>query len=208
MKTFLFQGDSITDTGRDKDNDVGYNLGFGYAAVTAAKLGRKYPGMRFFNKGISGNRVVDLYSRIKADFINLKPDYISILIGINDVWHEVGSQNGVSAEKYEKIYSMLVEELKEALPETKIIILEPFVLKGSATEEHWDIFESETNLRAKAAKKISEKFNLSFVPLQNKFDEAMNEYNDSSYWLLDGVHPMPAGHEIISTELIKAFESL
>lgn len=207
MKTFLFQGDSITDTGRAADNS-GYNLGFGYAAVTAAKLGRKYPGMCFFNKGVSGNRVVDLYSRIKADFINLKPDYISILIGINDVWHEVGSQNGVSAEKYEKIYSMLIEELKEALPETKIIILEPFVLKGSATEEHWDIFESETKLRAKAAKRISEKFNLSFVPLQNKFDEAMNEYSDSSYWLLDGVHPMPAGHEIISTELIKAFESL
>lgn len=207
MKTFLFQGDSITDTGRAADNS-GYNLGFGYAVLTAAKLGRKYPGMRFLNKGVSGNRVVDLYARIKADFINLKPDCISILIGINDVWHEIGSQNGVSAEKYEKVYSMLIEELKEALPETKIIILEPFVLKGSATEEHWNIFESETKLRAKAAKKIAEKFGLTFVPLQNKFDEAMKEHDDSSYWLLDGVHPMPAGHEIISEELIKAFESL
>ena len=207
MKTFLFQGDSITDAGRGRDGD-GFNLGWGYAVVTAAKLGRKYPGMKFINKGISGNRVVDLYARIKTDFINLKPDYISILIGINDVWHEISNQNGVAAPKFEKMYSMLIEELKESLPETKIIILEPFVLKASATEEHWDEFKSETKLRAEAAKRVADKYNLPFVKLQEKFDEAMNEYNEASYWLKDGVHPMPSGHEIISEELIKAFENL
>lgn len=203
MKTFLFQGDSITDAGR---GESGY--GSGYPLITAAKLGRKYPGMKFINKGISGNRIVDLYARIKADFINLKPDFISILIGINDVWHEIGGHNGVSAPKFEKIYSMLIEEIKEALPETKIIILEPFVLKAIATEENWEEFKSETKLRAEAAKRVADKFGLPFVFLQDKFDEAMKEYDEASYWLIDGVHPTPMGHEIISEELIKAFETL
>ena len=95
---------------------------------TDAELGLDNPGeYEFINRGISGNRIVDVYARIKADIINLEPDVMSILIGINDVWHEVGHKNGVSAEKFFKIYSMLIEEIQEALPEIKIMILEPFV---------------------------------------------------------------------------------
>ena len=110
MKTILFQGDSITDVDRTRDSDM--YLGRGYAMLVEASLGADRPGQfRFLNRGISGNRVVDLYARIKKDMINLKPDYMSILIGINDVWHEYTRQNGVDAEKYEMVYGLLIEEL-------------------------------------------------------------------------------------------------
>ncbi len=207
MKRVLFQGDSITDMMRSRENDK--FLGIGYPVLVGAELGLDYPNKyEFLNRAVSGNRIVDLYARIKSDIINLKPDVISFLIGINDVWHELNERyNGVDAEKYYTIYSMLISEVKAALPETQIMILEPFVLKGEGTEKEWEYFRTETDKRAEKAKKIAEKFNLKFVPLQSKFDEA-ERLADSSYWLWDGVHPNYPGHEIIKREWIKAFKEI
>lgn len=206
MKTFLFQGDSITDADRCRE-DIN-NFGYGYPNIVASKyMSEKPDEYKFINKGISGNRIVDLYARIKIDLINLKPDYLSILIGINDVWHEISSENGVDNEKFKKILSMLIEEVKEALPEIKIIMLEPFVLKGPATEEKWAEFRSETLLRAKSVKEVAEKYNLSFVPLQNKFDE-LSKSTETTYWLADGVHPTAAGHGVISKALCEEFDKM
>ncbi len=206
MKTILFQGDSITDAGRSREDNT--NLGLGYPTLVKGELMFEYPGeYTLLNRGISGNRVVDLYARIKADIINLKPDVMSILIGVNDVWHEFGSGNGVSADKYFKVYSMLIEEILEALPETKIMILEPFVLKACATEGNWEEFQGEVLKRAEKARAIAEKYGLLFIPLQDKFDEAA-KLAPNDYWLRDGVHPTTAGHELIKREWIKAFQSL
>ena len=206
MKTILFQGDSITDAGRSWEDNS--NLGLGYPTLVKAELGFDYPGQyTFYNRGISGNRVVDLYARIKADIINLKPDIISILIGVNDVWHEINWHNGVDAEKYYKIYAMLIEEIQDALPESKIMILEPFVLKASATEADWDYFCSEVQKRAKKAREIAEKYHLTFVPLQEKLDQAA-AVCPADYWLGDGVHPTTIGHELIKREWIKCFKEL
>ena len=211
-KIILFQGDSITDCGRSKDSS--YNMGHGYATMVGASLGAAEPfRYRFINKGISGNRIVDLYARMKIDIINLKPDYMSILIGINDVWHEFGNQNGVDAAKFEMVYDMLISELKTALPNLKIMILEPFVLPGTGTDpedipERYADFRSETLLRAQAAKRIAEKHNLVFVPLQETFDKVNADAPKPDYWLLDGVHPNPAGHELIKQAWLKGFEQL
>ena len=126
MIKYLFQGDSITDAGRERDTTrIGTEVfGYGYPILFASEVLKNNKGKyEFVNRGISGNRIVDVYARIKADIINLKPDVMSILIGVNDVWHEFGSQNGVATPKFEKIYSMLIEEIKEALPDIKIIIL-------------------------------------------------------------------------------------
>ena len=209
MKTILFQGDSITDAIRPRDGD-GY-LGSGYAFLVAADLGKRYGSeLRVLNRGISGNRIVDLYARIKADLINLKPDVLSILIGINDVWHEIGHGNGVSVEKYERVYDWLLTEVKEALPEVRILILEPFVLQGHATEateekpERWEFFRTQTPLYAAAAKRLAEKHGTTFVPLQHLFDEAC-KLAEPAYWLHDGVHPTAMGHELIAREWMKAF---
>lgn len=210
MKTILFQGDSITDAGRSRENNE--DRGRGYPSLVAAKLGVEYPDeYKFINRGISGNRVVDLYARIKIDFLNLKPDYLSILIGINDVWHDVKDdpllKNGVDAAKYEKIYDMLLCEITAALPETKIMILEPFVLKGTATEKAYETFYSETRKRAYIAGKMAEKYNLPFITLQDKFEE-VSKTAPAAYWLPDGVHPSPYGHELIAREWIRAFEHI
>lgn len=204
----LFQGDSITDAGRSRDVNRDDLVGRGYPVLVKASLGFENPNeYEFINRGVSGDRVVDLYARIKMDILNLKPDVMSILIGVNDVWHEIVDCNGVDAEKYYKVYSMLIEEIKQELPDIKIMILEPFVLKASATEEEWDRFLTETKKRAQMAKKVAEKFNLTFVPLQDGFD-ALTKKAPSSYWLRDGVHPTAMGHEYIKTQWLKAFRNL
>ena len=204
MKRILFQGDSITDVSRSRENDR--YRGMGYPLLVTAELGLDYPEeYEFINKGISGNRVVDLYSRIKNDLINLKPDVLSILIGINDVWHEINWQNGVSTEKYEKIYNMLIEEIKAELPDIRIMILEPFVLKGEATAEHWDEFRKGAEEKAAAAKRVAEKNGLEFIPLMEKFDELAKKAAPE-YWLFDGVHPTAMGHEFIAREWVKTFK--
>ena len=203
----LFQGDSITDADRSRQYDD--RLGMGYPRLVEASLGFSQPGEHIFiNRGISGNRIVDLYARIKADIINLKPDLMSILIGVNDVWHETGDNpNGVDADKFYKIYDMLIEEVKAALPNIKIMILEPFVLQGCSTVENWDYFSTEVPKRAEMAKKIAEKYSLPFIPLQAGFDE-LTAKAPNEYWLGDGVHPTAKGHEFIKNQWLKAYKNL
>lgn len=162
MKTILFQGDSITDASRPKDGDT--NLGRGYAALVAAALGYECPGeFLFYNRGVSGNRITDLYARIKRDVLNLKPD-------------------------------------------AKIMILEPFVLRGTATNNNWDDFYSEVRKRAEKAEEIAKKYELAFVPLQDQFDAAVQKAPED-HWLVDGVHPTMAGHGLIKREWLKAFHT-
>lgn len=212
MKKILFIGDSITDAARNRDNDN--YMGAGYATMVAGELGYREPyAYAFQNRGTSGNRIVDLHARIRKDMVNLQPDYISILIGINDVWHEYSGQNGVCAEKFEVLYDMMIQELQQDIPGVKIMILEPFVLPGSKTwtEEaypgRWEYFSSETPLRAAAAKRIAEKYDLVYVPLQEKFD-AVNADAPDGYWLMDGVHPTAVGHALIKEAWLEGFEKL
>ncbi len=203
MKKILFQGDSITDAHRSRDDRR--SLGFGYPTQVAGLLGKEYPGqLEFVNLGISGNRVVDLYARVGADFIEEKPDFITILIGINDVWHEFGAKrNGIENPKFRKVYSMLVEELRHKLPGVEILILEPFVLEGAATERKWHIFRNETAMRAASSKAVAEEYGCTFVPLQKIFDEAC-EKAPAAYWLPDGVHPSAMGHGLIAAAVADA----
>ena len=117
----LFQGDSITDVGRNTNNGSTLSMGQGYPLMVAGDLGAAYPGQyEFLNRGISGNRIVDIYARIKCDCWNLEPDVLSLLIGVNDVWHEVGAgRNGVDAARFEKMYRILVEDTLERFPKMK-----------------------------------------------------------------------------------------
>ena len=211
MKRILFQGDSITDCGRNRDDIA--NLGGGYPKLVGSHLGYDFPNdYNFVNKGISGNRIVDVYARIKADIINLKPDYMSILIGVNDVWHEVAFSNGVDIVKFEKIYTMLFEEILEALPDIKIMVLEPFVIQGTATVDNEQIPDKWAKFckvkdYAKVARKIAGKFGFAFVELQDKFDAAC-ERCENAHWSGDGVHPTNAGHELIARAWLEKFEEI
>ena len=206
MKTILFQGDSITDAGRDRNLDE--HLGTGYPLLIASQLGLAQPGAyRFLNRGISGNRSIDLLARVKCDILQLRPDFLSILIGVNDVWHELDTGNGVDTRRFELYYGLLIQEILETLPDTKILILEPFVLKGTATQEIWSQFYPEVLDRAKAAKRIAQKYGLPFVPLQEPFEHALNAA-PAGYWLQDGVHPTPMGHALIQREWLEVFSGL
>ncbi len=211
-KQILFQGDSITDCGRDREDF--YGMGTGYPLLVKAELGLDAPGeYEFINRGISGNRIVDLYARIKADFTNLKPDYLSIYIGVNDTWHEVAYENGVDTAKFERIYTMLIEEIREACPETKIMILAPYVLEGSATcntaeiPDRLERFRTDVAEKAAASKRIAARFGLPCIDLQKAFDEACTKA-EPAFWAADGVHPTAAGHEIIKRLWLETFADM
>ena len=211
-KRILFQGDSITDCVRNRDDF--YGMGTGYPLLIKAALGMECPEeYEFINRGISGNRIVDLYARIKKDLINLAPDYASIYIGVNDTWHEIAEQNGVDTAKFEKIYTMLIDEIRAACPDIKLMIIAPFVLEGKATcatEENPrrpEMFRIDVAEKAAVAEKIAATYGLPCIRLQPAFDAACQKA-PADYWTRDGVHPTAEGHELIKRLWLEAFEKI
>ena len=211
-KRILFQGDSITDCSRDRKDF--YGMGNGYANMVKASLGTDSPGeYEFINRGVSGDRSVDIYARIKRDFINLQPDYASIYMGVNDAWHEIMCQNGVDTDKFQHIYAMLIDEIQAACPQTKLFLIAPYVLEGERTcntEEMPDRFEQfrkDVAEKAAATKRIAEKYNLPLIELQPVFDEACAKAQPA-YWAQDGVHPTACGHELIKRQWLNMFRTL
>ena len=204
-QNILFQGDSITDCGRQRDpGEANIGLGSGYAMLSAAELLKRYPAdkLTIFNRGISGNRVVDLYARWKIDCLNLKPDLLSILIGVNDTWHKFNHNNGVGLQRYERIYRELLTWTKESLPHIKLMLGEPFVLPFGAVNEEW---LPEIAERRIIVKKLADEFDAAFIPYQTIFDQALQQA-PAEYWLVDGVHPTLAGHSLMAAAWLEAFE--
>ena len=203
----VFFGDSITDARRDRLTMYA-KLGVGYVNHVAHTLEGTNPDKySVTNLGIGGDRIVDLYARMHEVW-NQNPDVLSILVGVNDVWHEISRENGVELPRWERMYRTLIEETKERLPNTKLIICEPFILEGSATdgEERWAKFQAVKEY-AKVAKRIAEDYGAYFVPLQEKFDEAQAKFG-ADYYTFDGVHPLAAGAKMIATEWLKVFEQI
>ncbi|MBR2632940.1 MAG: SGNH/GDSL hydrolase family protein [Lentisphaeria bacterium] len=203
-KVILFQGDSITDCGRVRENPAHESqaLGQGYPALIAAKVMSSDWGTRrtFVNKGISGDRVVDLYARWKRDAINIRPDVLSILIGVNDTWHEMSYSNGVEPARYDKFYRMLLDWSLESKADTKFVLLEPFILKFGFITSAW---VDEISERQQIVKKIAADYNAVFVPLQKKIEEAADAARNPALVLRDGVHPTLYGHQLIADECLK-----
>ena len=207
-KTIVFQGDSITDAGCSKDYDLPPNegMGSGYPFLTMAALRLAEPEKewRVFNRGISGNRIVDLYARWKKDALNLGPDILSILIGVNDTWHEHARQNGVEVPRYAQFYRMLLEWTKQVLPETKLVLLEPFVLPFGSVGADWI---PEIDARRAVVKALAEEFQTVFIPTQTILNDALKKA-PQEYWLKDGVHPTSAGHALISRAWLEATRAI
>jgi len=201
----LFLGDSITDVGRNRSNPA--SLGAGYPLLVGSRLGADCPGQYTFrNTGNSGDRSVDIYARIKADCWNWRPDVLSLLAGINDVWHELGeTRNGVDADRFYRVYRMLVEDTLAQLPGLTLLLMEPFVLPGAATVADWEVFSREVPLRAKAVREIAGEFHAHCLSLQPLMDAACKRC-PPEYWLMDGVHPTPAGHQLIADAWLELFQ--
>jgi len=198
--TILFQGDSITDTRRDRKRANEPNqqapLGNGYAWLAAAGMLVDKPDdqLKIFNRGISGHKVFQLAKRWQKDCLNLKPDVLSILIGVNDIWHRLNGKYDGTVEVYERDYHALVERTRAALPDVRLVICEPFVLRCGAVGDGW--FPAFNAYRA-AARRVSDKAQATFVPFQAMFDRAI-EYAPPEHWAKDGVHPTPSGAALMA----------
>ena len=212
MKTILFQGDSITDALRPRElNDY---LGSGYALMAAADLGVRYGSeVRVLNRGVSGDRISDVYARIKKDGINLKPDVFSLFIGVNDVIHEWELQNGVGTAAFERMYDLLLDTVKEALPQVRFLLMAPFAVEGIATcadgeqAGKWDYIKREVADRAAVVEKMAAKHGAAFLPVQPIIDAGIARYGAQAV-TLDGVHPSALGHRLIADAWLEAYEKL
>lgn len=204
--TILFQGDSITDAGRKKD-DKTFNtasaLGSGYAMIAAASLLNQYPSkdLKIYNKGISGNKVYQLAERWDAEAMDIKPDVLSILVGVNDYWHMLKHGYTGTLKTYKDDYTALLQRTKDKLPDVKLIIGEPFAVnKIKAVDDSW--FPAFNDYR-QAAKDIADQFGAYFIPYQSIFDEAQKKA-PGVYWTGDGVHPSLAGAQLMAAAWLKA----
>jgi len=204
-QTILFQGDSITDAGRKKNDSMANSqpaLGSGYAWLAASQLlvDRPSDQLKIFNRGISGNKVYQLAERWQADCLDLKPDVLSILIGVNDFWHKIKHGYKGTLEKYETDFRALVKRTKDALPNVKLIVCEPFVLKIGSVDDSW--FPEFDGYRA-AAQHVAEEAGATFVPYQAMFDLAV-KIAPPERWAADGVHPTSEGAALMAHWWLKS----
>lgn len=202
----LFQGDSITDSGRDKGkqlpNHAG-SFGTGYAHIAASWLLEEMAEdqLTIYNRGISGNKVYQLADRWGPDCLELKPNVLSILIGVNDYWHMRNGKYDGTPEIYENDYRKLLNRTKEALPDLRLVVCQPFILtETSAVDESWvEPFRPYQEIAAKIAKE----FNAVWVPFQEAFDKA-TQIAPATYWTGDGVHPSMAGAQLMAETWLEA----
>ncbi|MDG2372028.1 MAG: SGNH/GDSL hydrolase family protein [Flavobacteriaceae bacterium] len=204
----LFQGDSITDSNREKTKELpndSFSLGSGYAFMGASQLLFSNPNkkLKIYNRGISGNKVFQLDERWEKDCVNLKPDFVSILIGVNDYWHKRDKVYDGTIDVFEKDYRGLLNKTKEQLPLVKFIICEPFILMGSKVDKSWIGPFAEYQ---KITKKLADEFNSLWVPFQETFNHAV-EFAPPSYWAPDGVHPSIAGNQLMANKWLKIINS-
>lgn len=205
-QTILFQGDSITDAGRNRE-ETGFNnpkaLGTGYAMLTAVQILGKYAelNLKIYNKGISGNKVYQLAERWDNDCIGIKPDVLSILIGVNDFWHKFNGNYNGTTEIYRNDLIALIERTLKALPNVKLVICEPYAVPGvKAVNEKW---YPEFPEYQKAAREVSDRFGAIFVPFQAVYDDAIKRA-PASYWTGDGVHAALPGAQLMAEAWLAA----
>jgi acyl-CoA thioesterase-1 len=195
----LFQGDSITDGGRERA-DLNH-LGWGYPRVVANWLNALYPErrLRFVNRGISGNRVRDLLARWKSDCIDLQPDWVSILIGINDTWRRYDSNDPTAVEAFERDYRTLLQLTRERT-KAQILLMEPFVLHTLPDRAAW---REDLSPKIEVVRRLASEFNATLVPLDQRFSAAARK-RPPDFWAPDGVHPSEAGHTLIAQAWLEA----
>ncbi|PAF29382.1 SGNH/GDSL hydrolase family protein [Paenibacillus sp. 7516] len=203
----LFQGDSITDGGRSRNDDPNHFLGHGYAYLISSRLGAELAEKQptFYNRGVSGDRASDLYARWNEDTFSLKPDLISILIGVNDAWRIMNNEPSGVTDRLGRAYRHLLEETREVLPNTGLVLMEPFILKTGATVDKWDAWQEKIGQYQHLVRELADEFDAVFVPLQDVLNQA-TEKAEASYWLWDGVHPTAAGHELIARQWLSVVQ--
>lgn len=209
-KRILFQGDSITDAGRNREDF--YSLGYGYPLLVAAHLTAEYPGeYEYVNRGVGGDLLADLYNRRQADLLDLAPDYLSLFIGTNDAWAELDQGRPIETAAFEQMYDSLLKEIFATCPQTKVMLISPYIMEGlfsRNTEKEPDRlnqFRIHVASRIEVVRELAKKYDLPFVDMQAVFDAAC-ERADAAQWTGDGAHPTAGGHELIKRAWLNVFD--
>ncbi len=199
----LFQGDSVTDCERDREDPA--SLGEGYVGKAASIYNTLFPenGVVFVNKGISGNRVPDLIVRYMEDFYDVEPDFISILIGINDTWRRYDSDDPSTTDAFYDHYEYLLKSIKHNLPETKIMLMEPFVLNSLPDRAAW---REDLDPKIQAVRELARQYADYYLPLDGLFASLSTSVYTPAELSEDGVHPSELGHAVIAEAYLKALE--
>lgn len=211
-KRILFQGDSITDAGRNREDF--YSTGYGYAHLVTASLGADNPDRyEFVNRGVGGDLLADMYGRLQEDFLDLAPDYASIFIGTNDAWAELDQGRPIETAAFEAMYVEMLERIYAACPNVKLMLLGPAIMEGKFSENTADQpdrlgqFRAHVASRIDVVRRIAARYSLPFVDVQAVYDAACQRAA-APCWTGDGAHPTPAGHELIKRAWLQAFEAM
>jgi lysophospholipase L1-like esterase len=199
----LFQGDSITDGGRQRTGlDYNHIMGQDYAYIIAAEIGALHPelDLNFINRGISGNTVLDLAARWQEDTLSIKPNFLSILIGINDTIHS--GDRAESVEQYRDTYDKLLATTITSLPNTRIVLGEPFILPVGKYKESYSTMLAQVKLRQQVVFELGAKYHLPVVRYQDALNRACKT-TPADHWSWDGIHPTYAGHGLMVQEWLK-----
>ncbi|HIQ59631.1 MAG TPA: SGNH/GDSL hydrolase family protein [Candidatus Merdivicinus intestinavium] len=196
----LFQGDSITDAGRDRTDPAG--LGTGYPLMIANALNAAYPdwNLTFYNRGVSGDRTTEMEARWREDCLDIRPDLLSVLIGINDTWRRYDQNSPTSAEEYYKRLCRMLKAARDENPNIRILLIEPFLLHVSEERMSW---REDLNPKILYNRQAAIEYADAFVPMDGYFAAACLK-RGPSFWAGDGVHPSQAGHALIARKWIEA----
>ena len=206
MLKILFQGDSLTDCGRDRTgNDPVRAYGYGYVNIIASKLLCDYPDTVVYNRAYNGSRIADTYSRWIEDALNVDCGILSILSGVNDIGFGIRMNRGADPKKFRMIYELMIDEVLERDPDKKLVIGEPFLFKienntpelGRDIVENWDIWNGQLTERQQIVREIAEKYGAVFVPYAERFKEAFRKA-PPEHWSVDCIHATNAGHELMA----------
>ncbi len=200
----LFQGDSVTDAGRDRSNPA--DLGEGYPKFASAMIQDSYPDteFEFVDLGISGNRTEHLVARLEADFIEVQPDIVSIMIGINDVWHHYAFEFvETTDEQFEKNYRTVLDAIKSRTS-ARILMIQPFLLE--TVDPAKQVLCEELARKQQIIRKLADEYADVYLPL----DEVLHTETDEkpAYYSADGVHPTPDGACFIGEAYLRAVAPL
>ncbi len=210
--TVLFQGDSITDWGREggaltEAFPGGGPFGFGYVsrAVQLYKILFPENPVTFVNRGVSGNRTKDLLDRYEEDILKIQPDYLSIMIGINDTWRRYDSQDPTSAEEYEHHYRELLTRIRKQLPDTRLMLIEPFLIPSDPAK---DIFWEDLESKIPVVQKLALEFADVYLPSNGIFTNCILSGMDPKLLSEDSVHLLDAGSAVLAKEWLKYWASI
>ena len=195
----LFQGDSVTDCGRSRSDDT--NLGSGYAMMAAASFAAQFPErqVQFLNRGVSGNRVRDLRARWEEDCLALQPDWLSLLIGVNDTWRRYDRNDPTPVGAFAADYRALLEATTAR--GIRLIICEPFLLPITPEQRAW---REDLDPKIGAIRQLAQEYRARCIPLDELFAQAATQRRPA-LWTPDGVHPSAAGHALIAQAWLKTF---